>query len=65
MSSRVGWVEERNPTSTIVRNCKIIERAEPLLGAVPLEETDWHISPPEKKLVSSPRSPETPLLPLC
>jgi hypothetical protein len=23
----VGWVEERNPTSTIVRNRKMIERA--------------------------------------
>jgi len=25
--SRVGWVEERNPTSTIARNCKMIEKA--------------------------------------
>ena len=25
-SSRVGWVEERNPTSTIVRNRKMIDR---------------------------------------
>ena len=24
-SSRIGWVEERNPTS-IARNCKMIER---------------------------------------
>lgn len=38
---------------------------EPLLGAVPLEEMDWHISPSEKKLVPNPESPEKPLLPLC
>jgi hypothetical protein len=24
--SQVGWVEERNPTSTIAQNCKMIER---------------------------------------
>jgi clan AA aspartic protease len=36
----------------------------PLLGAVPLEEMDWHVSPCEKKLVPNPRSPEGPLLPL-
>jgi clan AA aspartic protease len=39
--------------------------AKPLLGAVPLEQMDWHISPREKKLVPNPRSPEQPLLPLC
>ncbi|MGQ9629843.1 MAG: retroviral-like aspartic protease family protein [bacterium] len=39
--------------------------ARPLLGAIPLEEMDWHISPAEKKLVPNPRSPEGPLLPLC
>jgi len=39
--------------------------AEPLLGAVPLEEMDWHISSLEKKLVPNPRSPDKPLLPLC
>jgi clan AA aspartic protease len=38
---------------------------QPLLGAVPLEEMDWHISPLEKKLVPNPKSPEKPLLPLC
>lgn len=38
--------------------------AKPLLGAIPLEEMDWHISPTEKKLVPNPRSPERPLLPL-
>ncbi|MDI6752496.1 MAG: clan AA aspartic protease [bacterium] len=38
---------------------------QPLLGAVPLEEMDWHISPLEKRLVPNPKSPEKPLLPLC
>ncbi len=39
--------------------------ARPLLGAVPLEEMDWHIDPVGQKLVPNPESPETPLLPLC
>jgi len=39
--------------------------AKPLLGAVPLEEMDLHVSPREKKLVPNPRSPDMPLLPLC
>lgn len=39
--------------------------AHALLGAVPLEEMDWHISTTEKKLVPNPRSPHRPLLPLC
>ena len=52
------------------RNCQVraIELprgAEPLLGAVPLEEMDWHISPSGKQLVPNPKSPEKPLLPLC
>lgn len=36
----------------------------PLLGAIPLEQMDWHISPSEKKLVPNPKSPHEPLLPL-
>lgn len=48
-----------------VRVIELPRRAKPLLGAVPLEEMDWHISPTEKKLVPNPRSPEGPLLPLC
>jgi clan AA aspartic protease len=39
--------------------------AEPLLGAVPLEEMDWHVSPQQKKLLPNPRSPDKPLFPLC
>ena len=38
--------------------------AEPLLGAVPLEEMDWHISAQEKRLLPNPKSPDKPLLPL-
>jgi clan AA aspartic protease len=38
--------------------------APPLLGAVPLEEMDWHISAQEKKLLPNPESPDRPLLPL-
>ncbi|MEK9149145.1 MAG: clan AA aspartic protease [Candidatus Desantisbacteria bacterium] len=39
--------------------------ADALLGAVPLEEMDWHISPAEKRLIPNPKSPQRPLLPLC
>nr|VFK33247.1 MAG: clan AA aspartic protease, AF_0612 family [Candidatus Kentron sp. MB]VFK76113.1 MAG: clan AA aspartic protease, AF_0612 family [Candidatus Kentron sp. MB] len=47
-----------------VRAIEIPHGVEPLLGAVPLEEMDWHISPLERKLVPNPRSPDRPLLPL-
>jgi len=48
-----------------VRAIELPHGAEPLLGAVPLEEMDWHIAPREKRLVPNPRSPEKPLLPLA
>ncbi len=48
-----------------VRVIELPHGAEPLLGAVPLEEMDWHISPLYKRLLPNPRSPEKPLLPLC
>jgi clan AA aspartic protease len=48
-----------------VRAIELPRGAKPLLGAIPLEEMDWHISPAEKKLVPNPRSPEGPLLPLA
>jgi clan AA aspartic protease len=48
-----------------VRVIELPHGAEPLLGAVPLEEMDWHISPLQKKLLPNPKSPEKPLLPLC
>jgi clan AA aspartic protease len=48
-----------------VRAIELPRGAKPLLGAVPLEEMDWHIAPLEKRLVPNPRSPEKPLLPLC
>ncbi len=37
----------------------------PLLGAVPLEIMDWHVSPDKQKLLPNPDSPNEPLLPLC
>ena len=48
-----------------VRAIELPRGAEPLLGAVPLEEMDWHIASEGKKLVPNPKSPEKPLLPLC
>ena len=48
-----------------VRVIELPHGTTPLLGAVPLEEMDWHISPIEKKLVPNPKSPDAPLLPLC
>jgi clan AA aspartic protease len=48
-----------------VRAIELPRGAKPLLGAVPLEEMDWHVSPLEQKLVPSPRSPDRPALPLC
>ena len=48
-----------------VRVIELPFEAEPLLGSVPLEEMDWHISCVDKKLVPNPRSPDHPLLPLC
>ena len=37
--------------------------AQPLLGAVPLEEMDWRISPTQKRLVPNPRRPDLPAQP--
>ncbi len=48
-----------------VRAIELPHGAEPLLGAVPLEEMDWHISAQGKQLVPNPKSPDRPLLPLC
>lgn len=47
-----------------VRAIELPHDAEPLLGAVPLEEMDWHVSPQEKKLVPNAKSPDAPLIPL-
>jgi len=48
-----------------VRAIEIPRGSKPLLGAVPLEGMDWHISPLEKKLLPNPKSPEKALIPLC
>ena len=36
--------------------------AVPLLGAVPLEEMDWHVNPGEGRLMPNPLSPDEALL---
>ena len=48
-----------------VRVIELPHGAKPLLGAVPLEQMDWHVSPLEKKLVPNPESPDGPLVPMC
>lgn len=48
-----------------VRAIELPRGSQPLLGAVPLEEMDWHIDPGNRQLVPNPRSPDGPLLPLC
>jgi len=48
-----------------VRVVEFPHGSKPLLGALPLEEMDWHISPLEKKLVPNPESPDEPLFPMC
>lgn len=48
-----------------VRAIELPRSSRPLLGAVPLEEMDWHIAPQQKKLVPNPHSPDQPILPLC
>jgi len=48
-----------------VRAIELPQGVESLLGAVPLEEMDWHVSAQAKELLPNPKSPEGPLLPLC
>jgi clan AA aspartic protease len=61
----VGIVElEVQGRTCHVRAIELPRGAAPLLGAVPLEEMDWHISPQEKRLLPNPESPEQPLLPM-
>ena len=50
--------------STHAQVVELPRGARPLLGAVPLEQMDWHISPKEQRLVPNPRNPEEPVLPL-
>ena len=45
-----------------VRAIELPRGTQPLLGAVPLEEMDWHIDPLGQKLVPNPLSPDQPLL---
>ena len=48
-----------------VRVIELPHGSKALLGAVPLEQMDWHVSPLDKKLVPNPESPDGPLVPLC
>ncbi len=48
-----------------VRVIELPHGTDPLLGAIPLEEMDWHISNKDKKLMPNPKSPDKSLLPLC
>ena len=43
-----------------VRAIELPRGAEPLLGAIPLEEMDWHIDP-LGQLVPNPSSPDQPM----
>jgi clan AA aspartic protease len=62
----VGMVElEVQGRKCQVRAIELPRGARPLLGAVPLEEMDWYISPLERRLVPNPDSPDRPTLPLC
>lgn len=62
----VGIVEvEVAGRNCFVQAIELPRGAQPLLGAVPMEQMDWHIAPLEKRLVPNPRSPDKPLLPLC
>ncbi len=45
-----------------VRAIELPRGTQPLLGAVPLEEMDWHIDLTGQKLVPNPLSPDQPLL---
>ena len=47
-----------------VQAIELLRGAQPMLGAVPLEEMDWHISPTQKRLVPNPRWPDLPTQPL-
>lgn len=48
-----------------VRAIELPNGTKPLLGAVPLEEMDWHVAPQGRELVPNPESPDGPLLALC
>ncbi|MCI0437643.1 MAG: clan AA aspartic protease [Chloroflexi bacterium] len=61
----VGIAEvEVQGRSCHVRAIELPRGSRPLLGAVPLEEMDWHISPSARRLIPNPRSPNGPTLPL-
>ena len=59
----MGMVElEVQGRTCEVRAIELPQGAMPLLGAVPLEEMDWHVNPGEGKLMPNPLSPDEALL---
>jgi len=61
----VGMVDvEVQDRNCQVRAIELPRGTRPLLGAIPLEEMDWHIDPVAQKLVGRPESPDRPLLPM-
>lgn len=55
----VGMVDvEVQGRSSQVRAIELPAGSPVLLGAVPLEEMDWHISPKEGRLLPNPRFPD-------
>jgi len=60
----IAEVEVQGRTSR-VQVIELPHGSKPLLGAVPLEQMDWHVSPQASKLVPNPESPDGPLVPMC
>ena len=59
----MGMVElEVQGRTCELRAIELPPGAVPLLGAVPLEEMDWHIDPGEGRLMPNPLSPDEALL---
>jgi hypothetical protein len=57
----VGMVQvEVQGRSCVVDAVELPSGAPTLLGAIPLEMMDWHISPAQQKLLPNPESPDMP-----
>ena len=57
----LGMVQvEVQGRSCVVPVVELPAGAPSLLGALPLEEMDWHISPLQQKLLPNPESPDMP-----
>ena len=61
----VGMVEvEVHGRTSQLQAIELPRSEKPLLGRIPLQQMDWHVSAEEKKLLPNPKSPDKPLLPL-